>query len=135
MAKQKNNGIMTNKKYMIIGAVIVIAVIASRGVLLIPVGLILWAYAARQKRAKRVTPPPPAPPRNVLHYTGFTASVSAENMRVTDQERDAVAEELSRQFQVGRLDQDTFDKRLNTALSATRRYELDILLADLPAAV
>jgi hypothetical protein len=56
-------------------------------------------------------------------------------MRVTDQERDAVAEELSRQFQVGRLDQDTFDKRLNTALSATRRYELDILLADLPAAV
>jgi len=39
---------------------------------------------------------------------------------------------LSRQFQVGRLDQATFDQRLNTALNATRRYELDIMLADLP---
>jgi hypothetical protein len=48
MAKQKNNGIMTNKKYMIIGAVIVIAVIASRGVLLIPVG----SYSGPMQRAR-----------------------------------------------------------------------------------
>ncbi len=39
------------------------------------------------------------------------------------------------QFQVGRLDQATFDSRLNTAINATVRWELDLMLADLPAAV
>ena len=72
-----------------------------------------------------------------IHYgepgKGFTASVSPANMRVTDKERDACAEELSRQFGLGTLDQETFDKRLDTAMHATRRGELDLMLADLPA--
>jgi hypothetical protein len=51
---------------------------------------------------------------------------------VTTAQREAVVEELSRQFGVGTLDQETFDKRMSSALSATQQYELDILVSDLP---
>jgi Domain of unknown function (DUF1707) len=44
----------------------------------------------------------------------------------------AVAEELSRQFAAGTLDQEVFDTRMAAALGATQQYELDILTMDLP---
>ena len=78
-------------------------------------------------KAPATVPPAPKPRRGL--------TTDAAHMRVTDQERDVVAAELSKHFQVGRLDQREFDNRLNLALKATRQIELDVCLCDLPAAV
>ncbi len=57
---------------------------------------------------------------------------SREAMRVSDAERSAVGEELSRHFADGRLDQAEFDERLNLAVKAKTRGDLAGLLVDLP---
>lgn len=56
------------------------------------------------------------------------------SLRASDRERDAVAHRLQDAFAEGRLDDDEFDKRMRSALTATHSTDLDILTADLPAA-
>jgi hypothetical protein len=54
------------------------------------------------------------------------------SMRVSDAERNEVADKLSRHFAEGRLDQTEFKERLDTAMSAVTRSDLDGLFRDLP---
>jgi hypothetical protein len=51
---------------------------------------------------------------------------------VSDQERDQAVGELREQFAEGRLSHDTFLHRIDAALGARHRHQLDRLLADLP---
>jgi Domain of unknown function (DUF1707) len=53
-------------------------------------------------------------------------------MRVSDTERSEVADRLSKHYGDGRLDQAEFDRRLDQAMKATTRADLDGLFADLP---
>jgi hypothetical protein len=55
-------------------------------------------------------------------------------IRVSDQDRDAVAERLKLAFAERRLDDGEFDERMRAALTARTSAELDTLTADLPAA-
>ncbi|MGH9068105.1 MAG: DUF1707 SHOCT-like domain-containing protein, partial [Acidimicrobiales bacterium] len=53
-------------------------------------------------------------------------------MRVSDAERNQVAEELSRHFGDGRLDQAELDERMARTMGAKTRADLSGLLDDLP---
>ena len=53
-------------------------------------------------------------------------------MRASDTERNAVADKLSRHYAEGRLDEVEFKNRLDTAMSATTRGDLNGLFDDLP---
>jgi hypothetical protein len=53
-------------------------------------------------------------------------------MRASDDERNAVADKLSRHYAEGRLDEVEFKTRLDTAMSATTRGDLTGLFDDLP---
>ena len=53
-------------------------------------------------------------------------------MRASDDERNAVADKLSRHYAEGRLDEVEFKSRLDTAMSATTRGDLNGLFDDLP---
>jgi hypothetical protein len=55
-------------------------------------------------------------------------------IRVSDQDRDAVAQRLQQAFAERRLDDDEFDERMRAALTARTSADLDRLTADLPAA-
>ncbi len=59
---------------------------------------------------------------------------SAPAIRVSDQDRDAVAQRLQQAFAEGRLDDDEFDHRMRAALTARTSADLDVLTTDLPAA-
>lgn len=54
--------------------------------------------------------------------------------RASDRERDAVVQRVQDAFAEGRLDDAEFDERTRAALTARTHAELDVLLADLPAA-
>ena len=54
-------------------------------------------------------------------------------MRASDDERNKVADKLSRHYAEGRLDESEFKSRLDTAMSATTRGDLHGLFHDLPA--
>jgi hypothetical protein len=54
-------------------------------------------------------------------------------LRVSDADRQAVADQLSQHFGDGRLDQAEFDERLGRAMSAKTYRDLDGLLTDLPS--
>ena len=54
--------------------------------------------------------------------------------RVSDSERDAVLQRVQAAFAEGRLDDAEFDQRMRAALTARTQADLDVLLADLPAA-
>jgi hypothetical protein len=54
------------------------------------------------------------------------------DLRVSDADRQAVADQLSKHFGDGRLDQAEFDQRLSQAMSAKTYRDLDGLLTDLP---
>ena len=56
------------------------------------------------------------------------------DLRVSDAERDAVASELGRHFQDGRLDKSEFDERVSAAMAAKTERDLDNVLTDLPSA-
>jgi DUF1707 SHOCT-like domain len=56
------------------------------------------------------------------------------NLRVSHEDRDQVAEQLRVAAGDGRLTSDELDERLETALTARTYGELEVLLADLPAA-
>lgn len=53
-------------------------------------------------------------------------------LRVSDAERQEIAEVLSRHFADGRLDDAEFNERVSTAMAAKTRGDLAGLLADLP---
>jgi hypothetical protein len=55
------------------------------------------------------------------------------SLRASDDERNAVADKLSRHYAEGRLDEPEFKTRLDTAMSATTRGDLHGLFHDLPA--
>jgi hypothetical protein len=55
-------------------------------------------------------------------------------VRASDRERDAVLQRVQQAFAEGRLDDAEFDERMRAALTARTRADLDVLLADLPAA-
>jgi Domain of unknown function (DUF1707) len=55
-------------------------------------------------------------------------------IRVSDQERDAAAQRLQVAFAEGRLDDDEFDQRMRSALTARTSTDLEKLTQDLPAA-
>jgi Domain of unknown function (DUF1707) len=54
------------------------------------------------------------------------------DLRVSDADRQSVADELSKHFADGRLDQAEFDERLSQAMNAKTYRDLDGLLTDLP---
>ncbi len=70
------------------------------------------------------TPAPPAP----------APGTPAPATRASDRERDAVLQRVQEAFADGRLDDTEFDQRMRAALTAKTHGELDVLLADLPAA-
>jgi hypothetical protein len=57
---------------------------------------------------------------------------SDEHIRVSDAERNAVAERLSAHYADGRLDQSEFDERVSRTMSAKTRGDLAGLFDDLP---
>ena len=57
---------------------------------------------------------------------------SDQNLRVSDAERNAVAERLGAHYSEGRLDQAEFDERVSRAMAAKTRGDLDGLFDDLP---
>jgi Domain of unknown function (DUF1707) len=64
---------------------------------------------------------------------GYRASPYADSdLRASDVERNEVADKLSRHFADGRLDQPEFKARLDKAIGAKTRGDLDGLFDDLP---
>jgi Domain of unknown function (DUF1707) len=59
---------------------------------------------------------------------------STDDLRVGDSEREAVAAELREHYAQGRLSIEEFQRRLDAALAARTRGDLDRLIADLPHA-
>ena len=57
---------------------------------------------------------------------------SDQHIRVSDAERNAVAERLAAHYGDGRLDQAEFDERVSRAMAAKTRGDLDGLFDDLP---
>jgi hypothetical protein len=57
---------------------------------------------------------------------------SDQHLRVSDAERNAVAERLAAHYGDGRLDQAEFDERVGRAMAAKTRGDLDGLFDDLP---
>jgi Domain of unknown function (DUF1707) len=55
-----------------------------------------------------------------------------QNIRVSDAERNAVAEQLGAHYADGRLDQAEFDERISRAMAAKTRGDLAGLFDDLP---
>jgi hypothetical protein len=62
----------------------------------------------------------------------FTGPASDQHMRVSDAERQEVADRLAEHFSSGRLDQAEFDERVGKAMSAKTRADLNGLFGDLP---
>ena len=62
----------------------------------------------------------------------FGGPYSDQHMRVSDAERQAVADRLAEHFSEGRLDQAEFDERVGRAMSAKTRADLNGLFDDLP---
>jgi len=60
------------------------------------------------------------------------SGAAGQNMRVSDAERQAVADRLAVHYADGRLDQAEFDERTGRAMSAKTRADLDGLFDDLP---
>jgi len=60
------------------------------------------------------------------------SQLSDASMRASDDERNTVADRLSRHYAEGRLDEAEFKSRLDTAMSATTRGDLNGLFHDLP---
>lgn len=83
--------------------------------------------------------PPPAEP-DPTRVPGVRPPVPAEPdpipatpaIRASDKERDAAVERLQVAFAEGRIDDQEFDERMRSALTARTRADLDRLLADLP---
>jgi hypothetical protein len=58
---------------------------------------------------------------------------ATDGLRVGDAEREAVAAELREHYAQGRLSMEDFQQRLDAALAARTRGDLDRLISDLPS--
>ena len=72
----------------------------------------------------------PRPPRGFSPL--FRAPYADQHVRVSDAERQEVADRLAEHFASGRLDQAEFDDRIGRAMGAKTRADLGGLFADLP---
>jgi len=63
-----------------------------------------------------------------------TKDLKGPATRASDRERDAVVQRVQEAFAEGRLDDSEFDERMRAALTARTHADLDVLMADLPAA-
>jgi hypothetical protein len=72
----------------------------------------------------------PYRPRNFSPL--FRGPYSDQHLRVSDAERQAVADRLAEHFGDGRLDQAEFDERVGRAMNAKTRADLSGLFDDLP---
>lgn len=75
---------------------------------------------------------PPWPP---WYSSRSRGAVPDSQMRVSDAERSEIAENLSKHYSEGRLDEAEFNERLQKAMSAKTRGELAGLLSDLPPTI
>jgi len=79
-----------------------------------------------------------SPQRDYSRNRGFSplfrGMYSDQHLRVSDAERQAVADRLAQHFAEGRLDQAEFDDRVGRAMNAKTRADLSGLFADLPEA-
>jgi hypothetical protein len=64
----------------------------------------------------------------------YPAGARRADLRASDTERHEASEALSRHFAEGRLDQAEFTTRLDRAMGAVTRRDLDVLFVDLPPA-
>ncbi|MFZ0173372.1 MAG: DUF1707 domain-containing protein [Acidimicrobiales bacterium] len=78
-----------------------------------------------------MTTPPPTPPPRAWWYDTPRRTGTAD-LRVSDAERAAVGDVLSRHYADGRLDDTEFKERLDRAMSAKTRSDLTGLTTDLP---
>src|SRR5271170_890270 len=62
----------------------------------------------------------------------FRGLYSDQDLRVSDAERQAVADRLAEHYAEGRLDQAEFDDRVGRAMTAKTRADLSGLFSDLP---
>ena len=60
-------------------------------------------------------------------------TVAPQDLRVSDAERQEIADALAAHYADGRLDRTEFDERMNQAMAAKTRRDLEALLVDLPA--
>jgi len=74
----------------------------------------------------------PPPPPWARWYDQARRPVDRPDLRVSDAERNAMGETLSKHYTEGRLDQAEFSERLDRAMSAKTRADLGGLLTDLP---
>jgi DUF1707 SHOCT-like domain len=72
------------------------------------------------------------PNRNRGFSPLFRGPYSDQHLRVSDAERQAVADRLAEHFGDGRLDQAEFDERVGRAMNAKTRADLSGLFDDLP---
>jgi len=79
--------------------------------------------------------PGPAPERTEAGPPARPGPGLAPGIRVSDRDRDGVAQILQAAFAEGRLDDDEFDQRMRAALTARTGADLGKLTADLPAAM
>lgn len=77
----------------------------------------------------------PARPESAPARPESTAPSLPPELRVSDRDRDGVAQVLQAAFAEGRLDDDEFDERMRAALTARTGADLEKLTSDLPAAV
>ena len=64
----------------------------------------------------------------------ITSAGNTPAPRASDRDRDTVLQRVQQAFAEGRLDDAEFDDRMRATLTAKTHAELDVLLADLPAA-
>lgn len=95
---------------------------------------------ARTEPAATPSEPAPAPSESAPARTGpgparagSTAPSLPPDLRVSDRDRDGVAQILQAAFAEGRLDDDEFDQRMRAALTARTGADLEKLTSDLPA--
>src|SRR6516165_3668847 len=84
-----------------------------------------------QRHYSRGTDPWTGPSRNRGFSPLFRGLYSDQHLRVSDAERQAVADRLAEHFADGRLDQAEFDDRVGRAMSAKTRADLSGLFTDL----
>src|ERR1700689_84623 len=85
-----------------------------------------------QRNYSQGSDPRTSPFRNLGFSPLFGGPYSDQHLRVSDAERQAVADRLAEYFAEGRLDQAEFDDRLGRAMSAKTRADLSGLFSDLP---
>jgi Domain of unknown function (DUF1707) len=80
----------------------------------------------------KIMPTQPGPSWQRNFEALFHGSYPDQNLRVSDTERQAVADRLAEHFSEGRLDQSEFDERVGQAMGAKTRADLSGLFTDLP---